>query len=105
MILTIDRCSECGQQRGQAVDDASPADEDLAWAQRAAERLEDPDGLLCFTALARRYRRGFLDSVLQAATAVPQSRIRRSRAALFVALVQARAQRTDVKPDSRRPVF
>lgn len=77
-----DRGSACGQDGGQ------PGDH-LAWAHDVALRLDDPKGVLSFAALSRKHDRAFLESAIQAALAVPHEKIRRSRAALFMALVKA----------------
>lgn len=81
---TIDRAHPCGQ----AVDDPHDA---LSWAEDTARKLNDQDNVLCYRSLAGRHSRDLLERALADALAVPDAKIRRSRAALFVALVGARA--------------
>lgn len=90
MNETNDRARIGFPTRGQAVDD--PEAEILAWALAVADQLGDPNGVLCFASLARRHDRALLDEILNAVLSVPADKIRRSRAALFVALVKVRTR-------------
>lgn len=92
MNETNDRARIGFPTRGQAVDD-DPEAEILAWALAVADQLGDPNGVLCFASLARRHDRALLDEILSAVLSVPADKIRRSRAALFVALVKVRTRR------------
>lgn len=85
---TNDRAHPCGQ----AVDTPQDAQDPLRWAEDAAQKLNDPDSVLCYRSFARRYPRDLLERALADALAVPDAKIRRSRAALFVALVGVRAR-------------
>lgn len=82
--LTIERAAPCGQ----AVDERNARQ----WAEDAARRLDDVENVLCYEALARRHARDLLDRTLVDVLAVPAARIRKSRGALFVALVAARTR-------------
>lgn len=82
---SIDRAKPCGQPVDRLADP-------LRWAEDVARKLGDPAGVLCYRSLARRYPRDLLARALADALAVPEAKIRRSRAALFVALVGARGR-------------
>lgn len=69
------------------------------WAEDAARSLDDVENVLCYEALARRHARELLDRTLVDVLAVPAARIRKSRGALFVALVNAR---TRSRPNRRQ---
>lgn len=94
----IDRAATRGPDGGQPVDELPSEVE--AWAHEAAKALNDPHGLLCYLALGRRFSLELLRGTLEVVLNVPEDRIRRSRAALFVAMVQARARH---RPPARRP--
>jgi hypothetical protein len=75
-----------------------------ALAQELAERLGDPQGLLFYLKVTRRYSESFIRSMLGRVLEFPPERIRTSRGALFNWLIRhhgAARTKADSPPDSR----
>jgi len=74
----------------------TPAIQTESLALELADTLNDHKHLSLYLSLTRRYPESALRSVLSQVLAVPENKIRKSRAALFIYLIQAYAkQQTD----------
>jgi hypothetical protein len=69
--------------------------EEIRLAREIAETLNDLDSLALHLMYVRKYKEEFLRKILAKVMAVPESKIRRTRAALYVFLINQSSRHGD----------